>query len=48
MTRINTLSRLAAAQEPPPSSVWRMTMIVLGAAFGAASSPTRPRRRTVR
>lgn len=38
MTRITTLSHLAATREPPPSSVWAMTMAVLGAAFGAASS----------
>lgn len=38
MTRINTLSQLAASQEPPPPGVWSMTMTVLGAAFGARSS----------
>lgn len=38
MTRINTLSLLATTKEPPPSSVWEMTMAVLGAAFGAGSS----------
>ena len=38
MTRINTLSLLATTKEPPPSSVWAMTMAVLGGAFGAKSS----------
>lgn len=40
MTRITTLSLLATTKEPPPSSVWAMTMAVLGAAFGAGSSVT--------
>lgn len=48
MTRINTLSQLAAAKEPPPSGVWRMAIGVLGAAFGAASSPKPAARRIVR
>jgi len=38
MTRINTLSLLAISRDPPPSSVWAMTMAVLGAAFVAAAS----------
>lgn len=39
MTRINTLSLLATTKEPPPSSIWNMTMSVLGVAFGAGYSP---------
>ena len=48
MTRINTLSQLATSKEPPPSGVWRMAIGVIGAAFGAASSPTRPEPRVDR
>jgi len=48
MTRINTLVQLAASKEPPPRSVWGMAMVMLGSAFGAASSPTRPERRAGR
>ena len=40
MTRINTLSVLATLKEPPPLSVWTMTMAILGAVFGATSSMT--------
>lgn len=40
MTRINPPAAVTPSKEPPPSSVWAMTMAVLGAAFGAASSPT--------
>lgn len=38
MTRITTLAHLAAAKEPPPSSVWAMTISVLGVVFGAPSA----------
>lgn len=48
MTRISTLSRLATSKEPPPSGVWRMTMAVIGAAFGVASSPRPTPRGTIR
>ncbi len=48
MTRINTLIHLAAAKEPSPRSVRDMAMAMLGFAFGAASSPTRPERRAGR
>lgn len=46
MTRINTLSLLATSKEPPPLSVWRMTMLFIGAAFGAASSQPTARLKT--
>lgn len=40
MTRITKLSLPTTTREPPPSSVWEMTMALLGAAFGAGSSAT--------
>lgn len=40
MTRIRTLSLSATTKEPPPSSIWTMTMAVLGVVFGAGSSAT--------
>lgn len=46
MTRIRTLSQLAAAPEPPPRSVWAMTMGLIGFAFGVGSSPTQAERKS--
>ena len=45
MTHIHTLTRSTAAEEPHPRRVQDMAMVMLGFAFGAASSPTRPERR---
>ncbi|WGM32598.1 hypothetical protein [Brevundimonas sp. NIBR11] len=39
--------RPAGAKDHPPS-IWRMTMAMVGAAFGAAVSPTPMQRRSVR
>lgn len=48
MTRITTLTHLAANTEPPPSGVWDMTMRFFGAVFAGKSTGLKDDRRTLR